>query len=421
MAEPREERKTSYSSNLGGVLDGILNQGAANIRQGISGETAAPAGAGASALESILGPGFDPAQILGAGGGIDPVTGQPMTEEPLTVQELLLGTSMDVTGRRALTTTPLQGLLPTWAQKPAQRGVFNDPGMDPYLGIINEAGDERVYMGDHPTPRLSWDEFDDLADVNAKDPRARADAREHNQRIDRQNKVERQLGEDPEKQTVTKKGRADKTQTVTQVKNQPFLWEQEEIVAAMKRMRVSGLPVESFDDLVSAWGSLVDRAASSYSLSAGQKKVTPWDVLDMYKSEAKAVGSYTNFQERMNGSQTVVNKSVAELTEGQAFTVLQSNMSQMLGRDPNDEEIKDYLHRMNSMAARNPSITRTIQRYKNGEVVSTRSENDPGFTADDMTQDAYEDIQRDDEYGEYQAATLYFNAAQQALGALGQG
>lgn len=356
--------------------------------------------------------------------GADPLAEDSMAAEEPTIQELLLGTAMDVTGRQGLTGLPFLSGLPTWAAQAAQRGAFGNPDLDPYLGLVSQQGDERVYLGEHGVrvPVSSFDEWDDEFDTNTKNLKDRAANRAANQRADQANKVERQLGEDPSQQAGPKKKRQeDTTATATQVKNQPYLWDQEEVSSALKKFRRAGIPVESFDDLVSAWGSLVDRAAMTYSLSEGAKKVTPWDVLDMYKSEAKAAGSYTNFQERMNGTHTSTSTSVSELTEGQAFTVLQGNLSQLLGRDPSDDEVKDYLHRMNSLAAANPSITQTVQRFKNGEVVSTNQHTDPGFTAQDMQMAAYKSAQADDEYGETQAATTYWNATMQALGALGEG
>lgn len=413
MAEPREDKKT-YSSNLGGYLDSIHKKVASTIGGAAGVQQENPALGGVLAG---LGIDFDPSLITGE--GIDPTTGQAIA--PPTLEELLLGTAMDVSGRAGLTGSPFRGTMPMWAQAAADRGAMRHPDFDPYLGIVSQPGDERVYLGDTKFKPPKFDEIDDFLDVNAKDPGERAAAREENLRIDRENKVERQLGGDPSKQKAGKKRKSDSTATATQVKNQPYLWDEEEVVDAMKRMRVAGLPVQSFDDLVKVWGSMVDRAASTYGMSAGAKKVTPWDVLDMYKSEAKASGSYTNFQERMNGSVTQIAKSVGEITEGQAFTVLQSQLSQLLGRDPSDDEIKDFTHRMNSLAAKNPSITRTVHRFKNGEEVGQESETDPGFTADDMVRESYEDAQAEEGYGEYQAASTYFNAAISALSALGGG
>ena len=374
-------------------------------------------------LANAFGPEF--AAMLQAEMAGSPGTGTGATIAPqeLTIDQLLVDTAMTVTGRQAVTGLPFMGGMPSWAVDAYAKGAFNNPDLDPYLGLVSQPGDERVYLGRHGTKvPVSFEEWDDQFDVNTKDLKDREENRAANQRADQANKVERQLGNDPSRQKAgERKLKEDTTSTSTVVKNQPYLWDQDEVTEALKKFRRAGVPVESFEDLVDAWGSMVDRAALTYSLSEGKKKVTPWDVLDMYKSEAKAAGSYVDYQERMNGTQTSVQRSVAEITEGQAFTVLQDNLSRLLGRDPSDDEVKDYLHRMNSLAAANPSITQTVQRFKNGEVVSTNQHTDPGFTAQDMQMAAYKSAQADDGYAETQAATTYFNALQSALGALGEG
>ena len=369
-------------------------------------------------FESMFGPEAK-TFLLGAGAG--PLAEGSIASEQLSIEDMLVGTAMAVTGRQALTGMPFLSGLPTWAIQAAQNGAMSNPDFDPYLGIVSQGGDERVYLGRHGAKvPISFDQWDDEFDVNTKDLKDREENRAANQRIDQQNKVERQLGNDPGRQKQgDRRVKEDTTATATQVKNQPYLWDEQEVTEALKKFRRAGVPVETFDDLVQAWGSMVDRAAYTYSLSEGAKKITPWDVLDMYKSEAKAAGSYIDYQEKMNGTQTSTTRSVAEISEGQAFTVLQDNLSRLLGRDPSDDEVKDYLHRMNSLAAANPSITRTVQKFKNGEVVSTTNTTSGGFDAADMQMAAYEQAQGDDEYAETQAATTYFNALQSALGALG--
>lgn len=209
----------------------------------------------------------------------------------------------------------------------------------------------------------------------------------------------------------------DKAQSITRAKNLPYLWDEDEVDAAMKRMQDAGLDVTSFDSLTAKWNALVDRASTTYMLSEGEKKLTPWDVLDLIQREdesangGEAAGNFTHVS---------TSKSIQDISEGEAWATLQSNLSRMLGRDPSDQEVRDFTHRMNGLAARNPSISRTVATYKDGRLTnSTTREVDSGFTADDMAMTSYEDAQADPEYGAFQAASTYFNATQQALGAIG--
>lgn len=216
----------------------------------------------------------------------------------------------------------------------------------------------------------------------------------------------------------TPAGEVTKAQTVTRALNQPYLWDEEELDEAMKRMQDAGLDVKSFEDVNSVWQGLVERAAKTYTISEGEKKVTPWDVLDLVQREdATANGSAVDDE---NFTHVSTSKSVQDISEGEAWSTLQNNLSRMLGRDPSDQEVRDFTHRMNSLAARNPAISKTISTYKDGRLTnSTTNEVESGFTADDMMQDSYESAQSNPEYGAYQAASTYFNSAMSAMGAIG--
>jgi hypothetical protein len=80
--------------------------------------------------------------------------------------------------------------------------------------------------------------------------------------------------------------RGDNTEMVNSVSNQPFLWSEDKVADAIKKFQDAGVTnVTDFDSMQKAWGGLVQRAGAMYSLSSGQRKVTPWDVLDLYKNE----------------------------------------------------------------------------------------------------------------------------------------
>lgn len=215
--------------------------------------------------------------------------------------------------------------------------------------------------------------------------------------------------------TVATESETTRAQTVNRALNQPYLWEEDELAEAMKRMQAAGLDVKSFEDVNSVWKGLVERAAITFSASEGEKKVTPWDVLDMVERETGG-----GLDEDGNRTTTATHHSIDQISEGEAWSTLQSNLSRMLGRDPSDQEVRDFTYRMNHLAAKNPSISKTISQYKNGELVdSTTRETSAGFTASDVVMKAYDQAQADPEYAEFQAATTYFDAAQSALGAIG--
>lgn len=312
--------------------------------------------------------------------------GAAAPQQELTLQDILRGTSMDVTGRRAMGGSALGPYLPKWY--PVEK--FNSLGVttadvDPYLGVFETQTDDRVWFGT----------------TKPKAAQKPILGREYAQ------------GEGEDLGEAEPAG--DKTSTVEAAVNMPFLWEQDEIDEAMEKMRAAGLPVKDFDDMTAVWQKMVTRASQIYSLSAGEKKVSPWDALDMYKSEAEKSGTL----QALNRSEVRTATSVNELTEGQSWSVLRQTLSSMLGRDPSDQELRDYTYRMNSLAAKNPSISRTVTKYKDGEAVSSNTHSSGGFTESDAAEAAYMQAQNDPDYAEYQSATTYYNALQSALGPLG--
>lgn len=177
----------------------------------------------------------------------------------------------------------------------------------------------------------------------------------------------------------------------------------------------------SFLDVEAAMEQIAVRTATSSSRMSPLGYVK--NLARMNGFDPGEIGSDPDFggesQDLFTGKQTQTSRSISEITEGQAWASIQGTLQQMLGRDPTDQELRDFTYRMNRMAADNPTITRTIQQYKDGELDSTTSRTRGGFTAADMAQEAYDQAQNDPEYAEFQAATTYFSALQSALGAIG--
>lgn len=181
----------------------------------------------------------------------------------------------------------------------------------------------------------------------------------------------------------------------------------------LKKMQALGFPVQSFDDVMKLWAQAVNRASTMFTASDGKNQITPWDALSMYATETGVAGT--------GGSQThtQVSRSVNELTEGQSWSVLRGTLQQALGRDPSDDELRNFTYKMSTLAARNPSITKSTTTTSVDGNSSTNSHSSGGFTSDDAAEAALSDAQESPEYGAYQAATTYYNAAMNSLGAVG--
>lgn len=306
-----------------------------------------------------------------------------------SIEEILQQTMLGMSGRQGLTSQPLTGLLPKWFYKSPQLVQAVTAGrLDPYLPT-NDPSSWRVFVGGGsmpaPNPRLSQKPTENFG---------------------------------PE--LVREQGH-DRTEMVNSVMNQPFLWDGDKVAEAIKKFQDAGVTgVTDFDSMQKAWSGLVQRAGAMYSLSSGQRKVTPWDVLDLYKTEMQKAGTFGGSES--GGSPTTVtqrSRSVSTITHGDGWSALQNTLSRMLGRDPSDEEVRDFVGRMNHLAAKNPTITTSTTSGIGTANQSTSSRTKAGFNSNDILENAYRDAQSDDDYAEYQSASTYFNATLSALGAIG--
>ena len=203
--------------------------------------------------------------------------------------------------------------------------------------------------------------------------------------------------------------------TVSAALNLPYNWTADHTAEMMKKMRAAGMNVKDFGSMMQAWQMLVERASRMFVLSNGQNQVTPWDVLSLVKKESKASGLLDNHG---NVVHTTTQRTVDDFSDGQAWTMLTQAMESGLGRKPTEQEVRDYASRLNAMAAKDPSITktRTVTNQDTGQSHQS-SHTTGGYTSDDAMQEVTNDIQNTDEYAQVQSATTYFNAL---LGALGE-
>jgi len=331
-------------------------------------------------------PGLSAALAAIMGGG----AGGAMTTDQLN--GLLSQTLFGVSGRKGITSQPLTGLMPKWIySNPTLRSAVQGGVIDPYL-VTDKPDTWRVYVGSGqiklPTPPNKFTS-DMTPGVNYTLP----------------------------------EGGHDKTEMVAAVKNQPYTWSSDQVAEAIKKFQAAGVSnVVDFDSMTSAWGGLVERAGAMYSMSSGQTKVTPWDVLDLYKSERSKAGTLSGGGSEASASPTKVtqtSRSVAQITHGDGWSALQNTLSHMLGRDPSDEETRDFVGRMNHLAAANPTISTSTTSGIGSAHQSTTSHTKGGFNANDVLENAYQDAQKNQDYAEYQSATTYYNSALSALGAIG--
>jgi hypothetical protein len=304
-----------------------------------------------------------------------------------SIEDILKQTMLGMSGRQGLTAAPLTGILPRWFKSTPQLvAAVQQRAVDPYLPTTDPST-WRVFTGTTPRVKVTSSTNANVAE----------------------NKFKLQ---------------GDNTEMVNSVMNQPFLWNEDQVAGAIKKFQDAGVTnVTDFDSMQKAWSGLVQRAGAMYSLSSGQRKVTPWDVLDLYKNEQMKAGTYGGSGSGGSGGSpstiTQRSRSVSTITNGDGWSALQNTLSRMLGRDPTDAEVRDFVGRMNHLAAKNPTITTSTTSGIGTASQSTSSHTKSGFDSNDVLQNAYQDAQSNPDYAEHQAATTYFNSALSALGAIG--
>ena len=168
----------------------------------------------------------------------------------------------------------------------------------------------------------------------------------------------------------------------------------------------SGIDVQSYDDVAKIWESVVKQAAATYSTTG--KKVTPWALLQL---RGKTM---------VNGrpaAKTTTSTSIDEMDPAQAKVMVKNSLQQMLGRDPRQDEIDDFISKAQMIAKQNPNVTTTTTQYDvAGDPVSQSSVSKGG--GDVVTAKAQLEAERlakeAPDYKDYQAAGVlmpWFNEA----------
>lgn len=294
--------------------------------------------------------------------------------------------------RAQLTSQPLVGIFPKWINaNPQLYNLVQQHQIDPYLPDPAHPETFRVYVG--PGKK-----------IKGLLP----------------GQVRQEIGPDGLPVHVSPgptRQEGDRTQSAGVVANEPYSWTADQVAENIKKFREAGqTQVKDFDSLTQAWQGLVARAAQTYSFSSGKIKMTPWDALELDRQAQINAGTLTP-----GGSQVThqTSRSVSDVRQADAWSALRQTASSLLGRDPTDQEVRDFAYRMNALAAKSPTITSSTTTTDTSGNSSSSSHTKQGFDSADLERGAYDTAQSDPDYAEYQSATTYFNAALSALGAIG--
>lgn len=196
--------------------------------------------------------------------------------------------------------------------------------------------------------------------------------------------------------------------TLSEANLEFFKWTPEEVAAWGQRLYKSGLVSDpgDFNSLYKAWADAVKMAASFYA-AGSQKKMTPWDVIDLQEGLASG--------QAKTKTTTTKSTSLNIPTSEEADSVTKTMFQNLLGRDPTDGEMSRYRSLLIGKARANPSITTTTTTTDPTGNSTSSSTQSGGFSSAMAQQVVSDSATRDPEYGSYLAGTRYMNYTENAL------
>lgn len=192
---------------------------------------------------------------------------------------------------------------------------------------------------------------------------------------------------------------------------EPWNWDPDRMQQEMARASAAaGEPVTTREQFQAVWDKAVKWARDS---RLAGRPITPYDAMDLMAREQAAV--------TLDGKKTTtsVAKSVDQITDGQAWQVLDRAVRSAIGRAPTNAELQRFIGQARELASRNPHVTRTTTtttRNPDGTDGSStqKSVSKGGVTEGDLAL-AAQNLAATPEAAAYQAAGTYFNAFLDAL------
>lgn len=207
-----------------------------------------------------------------------------------------------------------------------------------------------------------------------------------------------------------------KVVTQSEAQMQWYQWSQAQRLAWTKRAYALGYSgVTSPTDVAGGlqlWSAAINESVKYFGVG---KQVSPWDVLDLNagsNSDTLKKRGMVNKDGSITTTNSQINLSDKASVEALATQVLQ----QALGRDPTQSEVNTYYNTIRGQEQSHPTVTKTTTNQATGSSSSTTS---GGFSQGDAAEMLKQQLQNDPEYAKYQGGTTYFQAAMQALGAIG--
>lgn len=147
--------------------------------------------------------------------------------------------------------------------------------------------------------------------------------------------------------------------------------QQADRVRLRKLAEQAGVDPENSTELGKLWMQAVREAEAAAAVTPG---VTPWDILERWTKEG-APGTFKReemdrkrrdeyFAKELDPYTVTRTAKNIQLTDPDtARAVITAHLERMLGRRPNDAEIKDFVAALNKSERANPTVTTTVEQY----------------------------------------------------------
>lgn len=183
-----------------------------------------------------------------------------------------------------------------------------------------------------------------------------------------------------------------------------YSWDQQKLSQFRNQLQLAGYSSGTMNrlQLASAWNDL---SKESDAYAAAGKKISPYDILNTDAASGN-VGPKTK---------TTTSSIVNYTDPNTARSIVNQSMAALMGRNPTNQEIKQFTDALHSYEAKNPQVSQQTVDTNTGQITDSKTVdkriNQPG-----MQQMAEDQIKSTKEYGSVQAATTYMDALRKMVG-----
>lgn len=209
---------------------------------------------------------------------------------------------------------------------------------------------------------------------------------------------------------------ADRYVTMTDAQQEFYRWSVSDRKAWGQYLLNLGLVTEDestdYATLQKEWLSAIDEAVNFH---AAGKQVNPWQAAALMAGADNPGAAAKSKKAGFTGTKKTRDTRVDLTDPASAKALVNQVLSNQLGRNATDEEIRQFTSVLHNAENANPVVQDTTSTYVNGENTSSSSTSTGGMTEAGRQQVLSDVAMQKPEYGAYQSATVYYNALASAI------